>query len=73
MRNLGIVLLIVGALALIYGGIDYNKKHTVLEVGSVTVTATEHKSIPIPAVAGVVVLLGGVALLTIGRRRALSS
>ena len=69
MRILGIVLVIVGILALVYGGINYNRDKTVLKVGSMHVTATEHKSIPIPAVAGVVVLLGGVALLTVGRRR----
>jgi uncharacterized membrane protein YidH (DUF202 family) len=69
MRNIGIVLLIVGVLALVYGGIGYNRNHTVLEVGSMNVTATEHKNITIPAVLGVVVLIGGVALLLSDRRR----
>jgi uncharacterized membrane protein YidH (DUF202 family) len=69
MRILGIVLVVAGILALVYGGINYNKDKTVLQIGSMNVTATEHKSIPIPAVAGVAVLIGGVALLAIGRRR----
>lgn len=69
MRMIGIVLVVLGALALVYGGINYNKNRTVLEVGSVSVTATERKSIPIPAVVGVVVLIGGVALLVGERRR----
>ena len=56
-------------LALVYGGISYNKNRTVLQMGSVSVTATEHKSIPVPAVVGVVVLIGGVALLVVGKRR----
>jgi hypothetical protein len=72
MKSLGILLVVLGTLALIYGGINYNKDRTVLQIGSMNVTATEHKSIPIPAVAGVVVLIGGVALLTIGKRRSLS-
>ena len=55
-------------LALVYGGINYNKDGTVFQMGSVSVTATEHKSIPVPAVVGVVVLIGGVALLVVGRR-----
>jgi uncharacterized membrane protein YidH (DUF202 family) len=71
MKTLGIVLVVLGVLALVYGGIDYNKNRTVLEVGSVSVTATEHKNIPIPAVVGVVVLIGGVALLVGGKRRLL--
>jgi uncharacterized membrane protein YidH (DUF202 family) len=69
MRILGIVLVVAGILALVYGGINYNKDKTVLQIGSMNVTATEHKSIPIPAVAGVAVLIGGVALLAVGRRR----
>lgn len=69
MKTMGFVLVILGALALIYGGINYNKDRTILEIGSLNVTATEHKSIPIPAVVGVVVLIGGVALLAVGRRR----
>ncbi len=69
MKTIGIVLVIIGVLALIYGGINYNKNRTVLEVGSMKVTATEHKSIPVPAIVGVVVLLGGAGLLVMGSRR----
>ncbi len=72
MKNIGIVLVVLGVLALIYGGINYNKERTVLQMGSMSVTATEHKSIPVPAVVGAVVLIGGVALLVVGKRRALS-
>ena len=70
MKIIGIVLVVLGVLALVYGGINYNKNRTVLQMGSMSVTATEHKSIPVPAVAGVVVLIGGVALLVVGKRRA---
>ena len=69
MKTLGIVLVILGALALVYGGINYSKNRTVLEMGSMSVTATEHKTFPIPAVAGIIVLVGGVALLVVGRSR----
>ena len=70
MRILGIVAVVLGVLALVYGGINYNKNRTILQMGSMSVTATEQKSIPIPAVAGAVVLVGGVALLAIRKRRA---
>ena len=68
MRTTGIVLAVLGVLALVYGGISYNRNRTVLQVGSVSVTATEHKSIPVPAVVGGAVLIGGVALLVAGSR-----
>ena len=63
MKNLGVVLVILGIVALVYGGISYNRQRTVLEVGSLKVTATEHRSVPIPAVVGAIVLIGGVAML----------
>jgi uncharacterized membrane protein YidH (DUF202 family) len=69
MKTIGIVLVILGIVALVYGGISYNKNRTVLQVGSVNVTATEHKKIPVPAIVGVVAVVGGAALLMTGGRR----
>jgi uncharacterized membrane protein YidH (DUF202 family) len=69
MKILGIVLVVLGALALVYGGINYNRSRTVIDMGSMSVTATEHRSFPIPVVAGVLVLIGGVTLLVVGQRR----
>ena len=69
MKTIGIVLVVLGVLALVYGGISYTKNRTVLKVGSMNVTATEHKSVPIPAVVGVIALVGGAALVMVGKRR----
>jgi uncharacterized membrane protein len=69
MKAIGIVLVILGIVALVYGGFSYNRSRTVLKVGSVNVTATESRSVAVPAVAGVIVLVGGVALLVAGKRR----
>jgi uncharacterized membrane protein YidH (DUF202 family) len=69
MKAIGIALVVLGVIALVYGGVNYNQNRTVLQMGSMSVTATEHKSIPVPAVVGVIVLLGGVALLVADNRR----
>ena len=69
MKTIGAVLLILGIVALIYGGISYSKDRSIMEVGSLEITATERKNVPIPAIAGVVVLIGGAALLVAGNRR----
>ena len=63
MKLLGIALVILGVVALIYGGIGYDRQKTVLDVGGIKATATEHKSIPIAPIVGVALLIGGVALL----------
>jgi hypothetical protein len=71
MKTIGIVLVVLGVLALIYGGINYDRHRTVLELGSLGVTTMEHRSIPVPAVVGLVVLMGGVGFLEVGKRRSL--
>ncbi|HEY3156701.1 MAG TPA: DUF3185 domain-containing protein [Candidatus Eisenbacteria bacterium] len=68
MKLLGIALVILGVVALIYGGIGYNSQTTVLDVGGIKATATEHKTIPIAPVVGVISLIGGVALLVVSKR-----
>ncbi len=70
MKTLGWLLVILGVLAVIYGGIGYNRNRTVIEMGSMSVTATEHRNVAVPASIGVAVVLGGVALLVAGKRRA---
>jgi hypothetical protein len=70
MKYAGIALVLVGILALIYGGISYNREKTVLKIGSLEATATEHKHIPIPPIAGAICIIGGVVMLTVPGRRA---
>lgn len=70
MKIFSLALVIIGILALIYGGIGYNRQRTILDVGGIKATATEHKSIPVPPLVGAIALIGGVALLVVDRRRA---
>jgi uncharacterized membrane protein YidH (DUF202 family) len=71
MKPLGIALVILGVLALVYGGISYTRQKTVLEIGSFKATATEHKNIPLsPIVGGIALLAGVVLVLAPGRRPA---
>ena len=69
MKTIGMILVVVGFLALVYGGIDYSRNRTVLDMGSMSVTATENRSIALPGTVGVIALIGGGALLLLARRR----
>ena len=66
---IGIVLVILGIVALVYGGIHYNDQKTVLQMGDFKATATEQKTIPISPIVGVISLVVGIALLVGSRRR----
>lgn len=67
MKWFGFALAILGT-AMLYGGIGYNRQTTILDVGGIKATATEHRSIPYAPVAGGIVLAGGIALLVLPRK-----
>ena len=66
---IGIVLVVLGALALAYQGINYTRQEKVLDIGPIHATAETHKRIPLPPVIGGLALIGGVVLLVAGARQ----
>jgi uncharacterized membrane protein YidH (DUF202 family) len=69
MKLLGFALVVLGVLALVYGGISYNRQRTVIDVGSFKATATEQKNVPLSPIVGGIALVGGIILLTVPRKR----
>jgi len=68
MRIAGIILVVIGVLALAYQGITYTTHKKVLDIGPIQATKEEHKTIPIPPIIGTLALIGGVVILATGRR-----
>ena len=69
MKTLGFILVVLGVLALVYGGISYNRQRTVVDVGPFQATPTEQRNIPLSPIVGGIALLGGILLLVVPRRR----
>jgi uncharacterized membrane protein len=65
----GIVLVVLGALALAYQGFDYTRRDHVLDVGPMHVTAETQKRVPISPILGGLALVGGIALLVVGSKK----
>jgi uncharacterized membrane protein len=65
----GIVLIVLGAIALAYQGFNYQSKQDVVDFGSMHVTATTEKRFEIPPVVGGIVILGGIILVVAGARK----
>ena len=66
MSWVGILLIVLGALALAYQGINYTRQKKVLDVGSVHLTKETNEQIPLPPILGGLALVGGVVLLVMG-------
>ena len=66
MAIVGGVLLVLGLLALVYQGITYTSRDTVLDIGPLHATADREKTLPLPPVLGLAAVAAGVALLIAG-------
>lgn len=65
----GLILIVLGVAVLILGGITYNKKKNVLDLGGVHVTTTTQQHIDFPPIVGGIIVLGGIVLVVAGSRR----
>jgi len=66
-KLIAVLLLVGGALALVYGGFSYTKDSTALQLGSIEVSVEETKRVNVPIWAGVAAMLVGGLLLVAGR------
>ena len=70
-RNIGIVLIIVGIIAFSYEGmVTYRTRDKVIDAGPIQVTAEKTHKINLPPALGALALIGGVTLLIAPVKRA---
>lgn len=67
---IGLVLIVLGVLALALGGFSFTQKEKVLDVGPVEATAEDKETVAVPPLLGVLAIVGGVVLVAASARRA---
>ena len=65
----GLVLIVLGIIALAYQGITYTTRETVIDLGPLHATAERERTFPLPPIVGGVAVLAGVALAIAGTRK----
>jgi uncharacterized membrane protein len=65
----GILLVVLGALALAYQGITYTHREKVLDLGPIHATEDKRERIPLPPILGGLALVGGIVLLVAGAKK----
>jgi drug/metabolite transporter (DMT)-like permease len=68
MKPLGVILIVLGVLALVYQGFSYTTQKKVLDVGPIQATKQEHHTVPLPPILGALALIGGVIILVSDRK-----
>jgi hypothetical protein len=69
MRISGIVLIVLGFIALAVGNLPYQKTENVAEFGDLKMQVTEKKQFAIPPLVSGAAILVGAALVFVGRRK----
>ena len=69
MKLAGIILVVLGVLALAYQGIRYTTREKLIDIGPLKVTASERKTIPLPPIVGGMALAAGIALIFQDRKK----
>jgi uncharacterized membrane protein YidH (DUF202 family) len=68
MKLIGIVLIVVGVIALAMGGFSYTTREKVLDLGPIQATTEKSHTVPLSPIVGIAALIGGIAVLTAGSR-----
>jgi uncharacterized membrane protein YidH (DUF202 family) len=71
MKLAGIILIIIGVLALVYQGFTYTQTEKDAQLGPITIQHQETHSVPLPPIVGAVCIVGGVVALGLGARNKL--
>lgn len=69
---LGVALIILGLVALSFGGITYTTREKIIDIGPVQATADREKTIALPPLLGGLSLAGGILLVAVGAIRSRS-
>lgn len=69
MKAFGIILVLVGVAMLVFNGFNYTKKEKVVDLGPIEINADKQESVNWPAYAGGIVLLAGIGLVVLDRKK----
>ena len=67
-KTIGIILIIVGAVMLVWTGFSFTRKEKVVDVGPLEITADKKEQVNWPPYVGGIILVAGIVLLIIPRK-----
>ena len=68
MKNLGIVLVVLGIIMMVYTGFNYVTRERVVDVGPVQIDANRNHAVAWSPIVGVVLLVAGIGIIVSKRK-----
>lgn len=68
-RAVGIVLIILGIVALVWGGVFWTDRDTIIDAGPIEIASEKKEGVALPPILGVISLIGGIALVALPGKR----
>ena len=68
-RSVGILLIILGIVALVWGGVFWTDRDTIVDAGPVEIATENREGFALPPVVGIIALVGGIVLVALPNRR----
>ena len=68
-KALGMILIVLGVVGLAWGGFAYTTREKVVDIGPIHATRDETHNVPLPPIAGAVLLVGGIVLLVAHKKK----
>jgi UDP-N-acetylmuramyl pentapeptide phosphotransferase/UDP-N-acetylglucosamine-1-phosphate transferase len=69
MKLAGIILIVLGVIALVYQGFTYTQTKQDAKIGPINIQHDETHTVPIPPIIGGVCIVAGIASLALGARK----
>ena len=66
---IGILLIVIGVVALAYQGITYTRRDTIMNLGPIHAEADREHTSPLPPIIGVTAIVGGIVLVVAGAKK----
>jgi len=68
-KVLGVILIVLGLIALAYGGFSYTTSEKVVDIGPIHATRDKTHNLPVAPIGGALALVGGIVILVAGRKK----
>ena len=68
-KSVGLILIVLGAILLLWTGFTYTKKEKIIDAGPIQVSADREKTVNWPPYAGGIVLLAGVIIFVTSKKK----